>query len=156
MTNFRFEALNDVDFAYLNDLSETELSEKNIRKLKVDKFPGFPCRVTLEDAKVDEHVFLLNYDFHKADSPYKASGPIFIRANKATRIYEINEVPTMFNHRLLSIRGYTKEGIMLFADVFEGKLLKEKIPVIFENPDIQYIHIHNAKPGCFGCAVARA
>ncbi|MBT2623231.1 DUF1203 domain-containing protein [Chryseobacterium sp. ISL-6] len=156
MNNFKFEALNDVDFAYLSRLSDAELSEKNIKKLVVDKFPGFPCRVTLEDAKVDEQVFLLNYDFHNVNSPYKASGPIFVRTNHSTKMYEINEVPIMFNHRLLSARGYTKDGMMFFADVFEGKLLKEKIQEIFENQEIEYVHIHNAKPGCFNGVVRRA
>ncbi|MBK1895999.1 DUF1203 domain-containing protein [Chryseobacterium paridis] len=156
MNNFKFEALNDLDFAYLNHLSEVELAEKNIKKLTVDKFPGFPCRVTLEDAKVGEHVFLLNYDFHNVNSPYKASGPIFVRIDHPTKMYEINEVPIMFNHRLLSARGYTKDGMMFFADVFEGKFLKENIQEIFENPEIEYVHIHNAKPGCFNCVVKRA
>lgn len=41
MNNFKFEALNHLDFEYLNDLSETELAENHIKKMKVDQFPGF-------------------------------------------------------------------------------------------------------------------
>ena len=61
----------------------------------------------------------------------------------------------MFNHRLLSLRGYDKNAIMKDATVIEGNNLKGQIFKIFENDDIQYIHIHNAKPGCYNCLVER-
>ncbi|NML71450.1 DUF1203 domain-containing protein [Chryseobacterium sp. RP-3-3] len=155
MNNFKFEALNYLDFEYLNNLSETELSENNVKKMRVDKFPGFPCRSTLEDAKIGEMIFLLNYDFHNVNSPYRANGPIFVRANQLTKTYENNEIPIMFNHRLISIRGYSKDAMMIFADVSEGEFLKKKLSQILENPKIEYIHLHNAKPGCFNCVVKR-
>jgi len=155
MNNFKFEALNHLNFEYLNDLSEAELAENTIKKMKVDQFPGFPCRITLEDAQIDEMVFLLNYDFHNVSSPYRASGPVFVRANQLTKTYAQNEIPVMFNHRLLSIRGYNKEAMMIFADVSEGQFLKDKLLQILENPEIEYIHLHNAKPGCFNCTVKR-
>jgi len=108
MNNFKFEALNHLDFEYLNDLSEAELAENTIKKMKVDQFSGFPCRITLEDAQIGEMVFLLNYDFHNVSSPYRASGPVFVRANQLTKTYVQNEIPVMFIHRLLSIRGIIK------------------------------------------------
>ncbi|MDV7695434.1 DUF1203 domain-containing protein [Chryseobacterium soli] len=155
MNNFKLEALHHLNFTYLNHLSETEVSEHNIKKIKADKFPGFPCRITLEDAAVGETVFLLNYDFHNVNSPYRANGPVFVRANQVTKTYEINEIPIMFHHRLLSIRGYSKEAMMIAADVSEGKFLKGKLSQMLENPEIEYIHLHNAKPGCFNCVVKR-
>lgn len=57
MNNFKFVALDHSEFEYLNDLSKQELIEENIVKMTVDKFPGFPCRITLEDAEVGEEVF---------------------------------------------------------------------------------------------------
>lgn len=155
MNNFKLEALNYLDFEYLNDLSETELAENHIKKIIADKFPGFPCRVTLEDAAIGETVFLLNYDFHNVNSPYRASGPVFVRANQLTKKYAQNEIPVMFNHRLLSIRGYNKEAMMIFADVCEGRFLKNKLSQMLENQEIEYIHLHNAKPGCYNCVVKR-
>lgn len=61
----------------------------------------------------------------------------------------------MFNHRLLSIRGYNKEAMMIFADVCEGRFLKNKLSQMLENQEIEYIHLHNAKPGCYNCVVKR-
>lgn len=61
----------------------------------------------------------------------------------------------MFNHRLLSLRGYDKNSIMKDASVVEGANLKAQILMMFENNEIHYIHIHNAKPGCYNCLVER-
>lgn len=62
----------------------------------------------------------------------------------------------MFNNRLLSLRGYDKNAIIKDAFVVEGNNLKAQILKTFENDDIHYIQIHNAKPGCYNCLVVRA
>lgn len=154
--NFRIKALDDREFVALFNLSNSELEKIGAVKMIVDEFPGFPCRVSLEDAEIGEEVVLLPYQHHKTNSPYQSSGPIFVRKIAKSSIYEINEIPKMFNHRLLSLRGYDKNAIMKDASVIEGNNLKAQIFKIFENDDIQYIHIHNAKPGCYNCLVERA
>lgn len=154
--NFRIKAFDDREFVALFNLGNSELEKIGAVKMIVDEFPGFPCRVSLEDAEIGEEVVLLPYQHHKTNSPYQSSGPIFVRKIAKSSIYEINEIPKMFNHRLLSLRGYDKNAIMKDASVIEGNNLKAQIFKIFENDDIQYIHIHNAKPGCYNCLVERA
>ena len=154
--NFRIKAFDDLEFVALFNLGNSELEKIGAVKMIVDEFPGFPCRVSLEDAEIGEEVILLPYQHHKTNSPYQSSGPIFVRKIAKSSIYEINEIPKMFNHRLLSLRGYDKNAIMKDASVIEGNNLKAQIFKIFENDDIQYIHIHNAKPGCYNCLVERA
>jgi hypothetical protein len=41
------------------------------------------------------------------------------------------------------------------ASVIEGNNLNEEIEKTFKNDEIHYIHIHNARPGCFNCVVER-
>ncbi len=154
--NFRIKALDVREFLELFNLGNSELEKMGAVKMVVDEFPGFPCRVSLEDAEIGEEVILLPYQHHKTNSPYQSSGPIFVRKMAKTATYELNEIPKMFNHRLLSLRGYDKNAIMKDASVIEGNNLNEEIFKIFENDDIQYIHIHNAKPGCYNCLVERA
>ena len=154
--NFRIKAFDDLEFVALFNLGNSELEKIGAVKMIVDEFPGFPCRVSLEDAEIGEEVILLPYQHHKTNSPYQSSGPIFVRKIAKSSIYEINEIPKMFNHRLLSLRGYDKNAIMKDASVIEGNNIKEQIFKIFENDDIQYIHIHNARPGCYNCLVERA
>lgn len=154
--NFRIKAFDDREFVALFNLGNSELEKIGAVKMIVDEFPGFPCRVSLEDAEIGEEVILLPYQHHKTNSPYQSSGPIFVRKIAKSSIYEINEIPKMFNHRLLSLRGYDKNAIMKDASVIEGNNLRAQLFKIFENDDIQYIHIHNAKPGCYNCLVERA
>lgn len=153
---FKLKALDEKEFAPLFKLNDQELEKIGALRMTVDAFPGFPCRVSLEDAEIGEEVILLEYQHHKVNSPYQASGPIFVRMLAKTSTLEINEIPKMFNHRLLSIRGYNNKGIMKAASVTEGKTLKEQLTKTFENEAIQYIHIHNASPGCYNCIVERA
>lgn len=50
--NFRLVALDKSQFEAYFNLSGTQLAEKSIRKIIVDEFPGFPCRVSLADAEI--------------------------------------------------------------------------------------------------------
>jgi hypothetical protein len=153
--NFKLVALDKSQFESYFNLNETQLAEKGIRKMIVDEFPGFPCRVSLADAEIGEEVILLHFEHHNVNSPYKTGGPIFVRKTAQTLKPEINEIPKMFNHRLLSIRGFNKHATMIFADVTQGDNLKEKLNNILNNKEIDYLHIHNAKPGCYNCLVTR-
>jgi hypothetical protein len=153
--NFKIKSLEASEFSMLFDLDNSALEKMGAIRMIVDEFPGFPCRVSLEDAEIGEEVILLPYQHHKTTSPYQASGPIFVRKIAQTAQLDINQIPKMLNHRLLSLRGYDNNAIMKEATVVEGKNLNEKIIKIFENEDILYIHIHNAKPGCYNCVVER-
>jgi len=155
VNNFRIVALDQVQFTSLFSLSESELNAKGMKKMIVDEFPGYPCRVSLTDAEIGEEVIVLNYEHHNVNSPYRSNGPIFIRKIGQTANPKMNEIPIMFNHRLLSIRGFDKDAIMIFAEVMSGENLKENLFSILQNQAISYLHIHNAKPGCYNCRVER-
>ena len=153
---FKIMALQSTLLDSFKSLSERELKRVNARWIDVDECPGYPCRVSLEDAKVGERVLAFTFTHHDVNSPYKSSGPIFIRENAKQAIPLINEIPLMLRHRQMSLRGYSAEGMMIEAEVAEGMELEECIVKIFKNPETEYIHIHNAKPGCFNCCVVRA
>lgn len=154
MNHFKIVAL-DNTFEDLFAWTDEQLKQEGMLRMVVDDFPGFPCRVSLEDAAIGEEVILLNYTHHRTESPYKASGPLFVRKGARSANLKVNEIPKMFRHRLLSLRGYDNNGMMLDACVTEGSSLEEAIHQVFSNPLIVYIHIHNAKPGCFNCVVNR-
>ncbi|WP_222937550.1 DUF1203 domain-containing protein [Spartinivicinus ruber] len=139
-----------------SSLTDAELIESNAKWMEVDLKPGYPCRVSLEDADIGERILAINYCHHSVDTPYKASGPIFVRENALTANLSINEVPMMLRHRLLSLRAYNDQGMMVDAHITEGVNLDTTINEVFIEPCIEYIQIHNAKPGCFNCTVVRA
>jgi Protein of unknown function (DUF1203) len=155
MNNFQIKALPYKPFSHLFLANEAELKNIGAIKMIVDEFPGFPCRVSLQDATIGEEVILLPFQHHKTDLPYQATGPIFVRINAIETILAVNEIPTMLLHRLLSLRCYNKDGMMINATVVEGKMVSKTLHEFFINKDIAYIHIHNAKPGCYNCVVER-
>ncbi|MDH3431714.1 MAG: DUF1203 domain-containing protein, partial [Gammaproteobacteria bacterium] len=66
-----------------------------------------------------------------------------------------NEVPQMFRHRLLSVRAFDAAGMMLDADVVAGESLESLIVRLLANESADYLHVHNARPGCYAARVAR-
>jgi len=154
--NFQLVPIPVEEFHPLFALSDEQLQERSAGWVVVDEKPGYPCRVSLADAEVGERVLAMSFMHHDAPSPYRASGPIFVREGAQTARPAVNEVPTMFHHRLLSLRAYDSRGMMIGARTVRGTELAEAIVAHFENPGVEYQHIHNASPGCYDCAVRRA
>jgi hypothetical protein len=155
-TNFQIKALQSAEYSHLLNLNDHELEKRGAIKMIADKNPGFPCRASLKDAEVGEEVLLFAYQHHKTKSPYQASGPVFIRTNAVTANPGVNNIPEILQHRLLSIRAYDKHGMMKTSLVTEGRDLKPLLFKAFKDGDIEYIHIHNAKAGCYNCLAERA
>lgn len=155
-TDFQFVAVPVEGFTHLFSMNEAELAAVGARRMTVDAHPGFPCRVSLTDASIGERVILTQFRHHDANSPYQSTGPIFVRELAQTAQVPVNEIPLMFNHRLLSVRAYDEAALMQGARVVEGKNLEQTIRDFFTNDAISYLHIHNAAPGCFNCTVQRA
>jgi hypothetical protein len=53
-------------------------------------------------------------------------------------------------------RAYDAHHMMLAAAVCPGDAVAEEMQRQFSDPRITYIHLHNAKRGCFSCRVERA
>ncbi|MBT8391635.1 MAG: DUF1203 domain-containing protein [Ignavibacteriaceae bacterium] len=153
---FQFIALDFEQFSSLFNQSEVELQAIGAQRMVVDEKPGFPCRVSLADAEIGETILSLPFTHHDVSSPYRASGPIFVRSNVTTAKPAVDEIPAMFRHRLLSIRAYDAAAMMVGAEVVNGSELKDIIKHLFANVNVNYLHIHNAKPGCYNCCVFRA
>jgi hypothetical protein len=155
-SDFQFVALPIENFTHLFSMNDADLESQGARRMSVDAHPGYPCRVSLIDAPVGERVILTHFQHHNANSPYQSAGPIFVRQVAQTAKPQVNEIPIMFQHRLLSVRAYDKAAMMKGARVVAGQVLEETIRDFFTNEAISYLHIHNAAPGCFNCMVQRA
>lgn len=153
---FRIEALDRTQFENLLNSETPQSVSADARWIEVDVENGYPCRVSLQDAKVGERVLAVSHPHQESNTPYAASGPIFIREHSQTAQPKKGEIPAMLRHRMLSLRGYNEEGFMLCAQVTAGTELESVIAEQFQNTEVQYLHIHNALPGCFDCTVRRA
>lgn len=154
--SFRIVPVAHECYAPLFALDDEQLEALGARRLVVHEKPGYPCRASLADAEVGETVLLVPYIHHDVCSPYRASGPIFVRRDVVTARPAPGEVPVMLRHRLLSLRTYDAEANMIGADVVRGTEVEEAIGRLFADGRAQYLHIHNAGPGCFNCKAERA
>ncbi len=154
--NFQISGLPAAAFRPLFALSDDALAERQIVRTVVDKRPGFPCRVSLRDADVGETVLLLNYEHLSAASPYRSRHAIYVRENAAEADLEVNEIPEVLRTRILSVRAFDNAGMMLDADVVQGPDLASVIREMLDNAQVAYLHVHNAKAGCFAARVDRA
>jgi len=46
--------------------------------------------------------------------------------------------------------------MMVDADVTEGEVLEALLERLFANPKVSYVHVHNARRGCYAARVERA
>ena len=153
--NFQIVPLNHDDFAHLFALSDAALRDLQACRQVVTEKPGTPCRVSLEDADVGETVILINYEHLPENSPFRARHAIFVRENVAQADIATNEVPAAIESRLVSLRFFDRDHMMIDADVVSGERAAAAISAAFENTKIDYAHIHYAKPGCFAASVQR-
>jgi hypothetical protein len=155
MSTFRITGLDPAQFRQLFGKSDEELASLRVRRYTVDAKPGYPDRVELRDLDIGEKALLINYTHLDADSPYRASHAIWVREGATTAYDAVGEIPEVLRSRLLSVRAFDKEAMMLTADVIDGNDLREWIVSTFENPAVDFIDVHNAKPGCFAARVLR-
>jgi hypothetical protein len=64
--------------------------------------------------------------------------------------------PTQFSHLFhLSEKELASQVMMLDADVVDGKLLKPVLQRLFNNGAVEFLHLHNARRGCYAARVDR-
>jgi hypothetical protein len=153
---FQLIGIDHEQFEHLFDLTDEQLKEYNAERRFATESPGYPCRISLEDAGEGEELLLLPYLHQPATSPYRASGPIFVRRNVKQRKLAPGEMPSSVASRLISIRASDASHMIVSASVCEGSQTAQEILMQFRSDEVAYIHLHNAKRGCFSCQVVRA
>lgn len=145
------------EFQPLFGLRDEELEKRGVIRKIADAKPGFPCRVTLEDAEPGETVLLLNYESHKAATPYRSSFAIYVREGATRANSFVDELPPVFRGRPLALRIFDRDGMLIGAKLTgPGDDVRKAIATAFENPAADYIHAHNAAHGCFAAEIRRA
>lgn len=142
-------------FLALRGASDAELAAKHSMRVTADAKPGFPCRVTLEDAEPGETLLLVNHEHLPVDTPYRACHAIYVREGASVAARFEGGVPEQLARRLISLRAFDAAGMMTDADVVEGSALEPLILRFLAEPKVAYLHAHNAKRGCFAARIDR-
>ncbi|WP_297508880.1 DUF1203 domain-containing protein [uncultured Caulobacter sp.] len=142
-------------FAPLFGLDDDALAARGARRVIADAPLGFPCRVSLDDARPGETLILVHYEHQPAPTPFRASHAIFVREG-VQPVATVGAMPPALRRRLLSLRAFDANDMMIAADITEGASADALIAAMFEDPGIAYLHAHYAKWGCYAARIDRA
>lgn len=153
---FRISGLPLESFQPLFALDAAGLEAAGVIDFIVDDEHTWPCRVSLQDAVRGERVLLLNFRHQPAKSPYAACGPIVVRRDAAQACVAVDEVPAQQRSRLLAVRAFDARDWIVAGDVVPGTEVEGLIERFFADPRVAYLHLHNARYGCYAARVDRA
>lgn len=152
---YRIDGLRPEDLSDLLGPAEPELAGRGARRVIADSKPGYPCRVTLEDAEPGETLILFNHVSHDVPTPFRSAYAIYVRECAVSPACYVDEPPPVFEGRALGLRGFDSEGMLRGAVLALPGEADSKIRALFERPEIETIHAHNAAAGCFAAKIVR-
>jgi hypothetical protein len=151
--SFRITGLPAETFTPLFDLTDEALAARGAVRRISDGHS--PCRVSLTDAKEGEEVILVNYEHHAVASPYRMRFAIYVRRGE-TQYEAIDEVPEQLRSRLLAVRGFDADAMMVGREVVDGRELEAAIERRFAEKGTKYLHVHFAAAGCYAARIDRS
>jgi len=151
---YRIAGLSPESFAPLFALSDAELAARNAERVTAAADRGFPCRISLEDARTGDELILLNHTSHDVETPFRTSYAIFVRNGMKAAEY-VDRAPELFASRTLGLRGFNAAGMLCDARLAPPGAADAEIRTLLDNPEVAYIDAHNAAAGCFLARVER-
>lgn len=142
-------------FAPLFDMAETELAALGALRRRADADRGFPCRVSLVDARAGEELILLHHVSHDVATPFRSAYAIYVRAQAQETKPYVDTTPPVFAGRALALRGFDADGMLRGATLAAPGEADPAIRALFARDEIAYIHAHNAAHGCFAARIDR-
>lgn len=151
---YQIVGLRPDQFAPLFAMNDAELAAVNARRVTATSDRGFPCRVSLEDAKAGEALILLHHTSHDVETPYRSAYAIYVRPDVEAPTYR-DKLPPVFEGRPLALRAFDADGMLQTARLAEPGAADSAIRALFADDGIAYIDAHNAAYGCFAARIER-
>lgn len=151
---FRVTGLDAAEFSHLYGLDHVALAREGVVRTAPAQ-GGMPCRVSLADSAPGEPLLLLNYEHQPAPNPYRSRHAIFVREGVQGHVERIGELPKQLASRLLSLRAFDRQNMMIDGEVVEGREADVVIERFLALPDAAYIHAHFARRGCYAARIDR-
>jgi hypothetical protein len=141
-------------FAPLFALDDGGLAAINARRVTATADRGFPCRISLEDARAGDELILLHHTSHDVATPFRSAYAIYVRAGAVRATYR-DELPPVFAGRTLALRAFDADGMLQTARLAGPGEADGAIRDLFADAAISYIDAHNAAYGCFAARIER-
>ncbi|GLQ99041.1 DUF1203 domain-containing protein [Dyella mobilis] len=153
--SFRISGLSPEPFRHLFGLADEALKAHGAIRYVVDKSPGYPERIELRDASVDDTVLLVNYAHLPVNNPYNSRYAIYIREGAQEACSVVDEVPDVLRRRIIALRAFDKDNMLIHADLATGDEIEVLVERLFSDQRAVYLHAHNAKYGCYLARIDR-
>jgi uncharacterized protein DUF1203 len=153
--SYRILGLPPEPFRRYFELSDRELAAIGALRVTADS-PTFPCRVSLGHAQPGDELVLVNYEHQPGETPYRSRHAIYVNRSSTHAYDEVDVVPETILTRLVAVRAFDTEHMMIDADVVEGTGAAMLFERLLSNPEASYLQVHNAKRGCYAARVERA
>ncbi len=154
--SYRVLGLAPQAFLPLYGLPDAELRARGVLRQRVTEPHAAPDRIELRDAEPGETVLLLNHCYLDADTPYRGTHAIYVREGATQRYEAVDTLPEAIRRRLISLRAFAADGMMVDAEVAEGAVLEPLIERFLADPQVAYLHAHHARRGCYAARIERA
>jgi len=141
-------------FAPLFAMSDADLAARGARRVIADADRGFPCRISLEDARAGEELILLHHVSHDVATPYRSAYAIYVRQGVAAARWR-DDLPPVFAGRTLALRAFGADGMLRIARLAGPGEVDGAIRDLFAEDTTAYIDAHNAAYGCFAARIER-
>ena len=155
MSGFVLRGLDPAPFAPLFALDDEALAALDARRVVATNKPGFPCRVSLEDAEPGETLILANFEHLPVASPFRSRHAVYVREGARDPAEYRDTLPEQFRTRMLSLRAFDEAGMMVEADLADGADAEGTIERMLADARVAYLHAHFARPGCFAARIDR-
>lgn len=152
---FRISGLDPAGFEHLFGLSDEALAAHGARRFVAETEGTMPDRIELRDARPGEAVILVNHVHQPADTPFRASHAVYVLEGAGPATVADDAVPPALRARLLSIRAFDRDHMMIAADVAQGEDAPELIERLLADRRAAYLHAHYARMGCYAALIER-
>ena len=152
---YRIEGLDPQTFAPLFGMDHEERAANLAEMVTATSDIGFPCRVSLEDARTGDRLMLVNHVSNDVARPFRIAHAIFVREGAERAASSVDRVPPMLDKRTIGLRAFDCNGMMRRAVLAAPGESDATIRGLLADHSIAYIHAHNAAWGCFLAAVER-
>ena len=153
--SFRVTGLAPAQFRRHFEMSDDELHAIGALRL-VAREPGLPCRVSLRHAPVGDELLLLNFEHQPAATPYRSTHAIYVCRSSSEPFDGVDVIPEVIESRLVSVRAFDGDHMMVDAEVLPGREAAAIFERFLADPQVAYLHVHNARRGCYSARVDRA
>lgn len=151
---YSIQGLSADRFVPLFALDDADLAVLNARRVTATADMGFPCRISLQDARAGEELILLHHISHDVATPYRSAYAIYVRSGVDAASYR-DELPPVFAGRPIALRAFDAAGMLQTARLAGPGEADAAIRDLFADAGIAYIDAHNAAHGCFAARIER-